>query len=503
MAVNSLRPLEARRFDYWHAQHLLCRAGFGGTPGQVRALANMGVRDAVEYIVDYEKLRDERVHADDFDKDIMSPQSREDAVEARRARQTGDEVVLERLRRERSQRQTADRRQLREMQAWWLKRMIESARPLEEKMTLFWHGHFATGYRAVEDSYHLFLQNQLFRLHAVGNFKTLTHGIIRDAAMLRYLNNNQNRKESPNENLARELMELFTMGEGNGYTEDDIKQGARALTGYTFGDDDFIGPGSPQFARMHDDGPKRIFGKIGNYNGDDFVDLIFTRPVVSEYICHKLYRFFVNDKPGEPDKNTREYIVKLGAKLRDENYQIKPVLRTLFMSEHFYDPANMACLVKSPVQLVVQAIRSLRTPTRDLGTLIEAMALMGQSIFQPPSVKGWEGGRTWINTSTMFVRQNVLIALLTGRRAEGHAWDADGNPYDAAHLIEHLRGENGDVNPRDAVAYLMRFALGREPHEQRVQTLIHFVNDHGGRMENNMLVGLLSLITAMPEYQLC
>jgi uncharacterized protein (DUF1800 family) len=503
MPANSLRPLPSNEFDHWKAQHLLNRACFGGTPGQIRALAQMGLKGAVDYIVDFEKLQENPVNADDFDKEIISPGTLEERMEERRARQTGDEAALERFQRERNQRMAADRRQLRELQIWWLKRMIESARPLEEKMTLFWHGHFAAGYRTVQDSYHMFLQNQLFRLHAVGNFKSLTHGIIRDPAMLRFLNNNQNLKASPNENLARELMELFTMGEGNGYTEEDIKQGARALTGYTYRDDEPVGSDTRFFEQVHDDGPKKIFGRIGNFDGDDFIDLIFTNKVVSQYICLKLYRFFVNDVPGEPSEDVQDFIVKLADRFREENYQLKPVLKALFTSENFYDPENTAALVKSPVQLVVQSIRSLRTPSRNLNSLMEALGLMGQTIFAPPSVKGWDGGRTWINTSTMFARQNVLVALLTGRRAQGYAWEADGTPYDAMHLVEHLRGESGAVDANNAVSYLLRFVLGREPHEARVSTLVAFVKANGGRIDNNMLIALLSLITAMPEYQLC
>ena len=503
MPVDSLRPLRADQFDYWKAHHLLGRAGFGGTTSQVRALANLDLERAVAYVVDYTEIDEPAVAGDEFDADLMQPPTREDRQQLRRARELGDEAVVAQFRRRRQARQRADRGQIREVQRWWLKRMIETPRPLEEKMTLFWHGHFATNYRAIEDSYHMFLQNQLFRYHAVGNFKTLVHGIIRDPAMLRYLNNNQNRKERPNENLARELMELFTLGEGNGYTERDIKEGARALTGYTYYDDEFIDLRSRQYERLHDPGPKNIFGKIGPWNGDDFADIIFTLDYASEFICWKLYRFFVNDQPGLPDEASRRFILKLARLLRSNDYHLKPVLRTLFMSEHFYDPANVASLIKSPIQLIVSAIRSLRTPVRNRGALLSAAALMGQDILYPPSVKGWDGGRAWINTSTLFVRQNLMVYLLTGRRPDTYAWEAEGSIYDAAHLIEHLRTPDGTIDLQDAVTYLLRFNLGSDPHPQRVEALVKFTKDHGGRLDNNMLIALLSLITAMPEYQLC
>jgi len=179
------------------------------------------------------------------------------------------------------------------------------------------------------------------------------------------------------------------------------------------------------------------------------------------------------------------------------------VLTTVFRSEHFYDPANVASMIKSPTQLTVQAIRSLRTPTRKLSALLSGSALMGQNLFFPPSVKGWPGGRTWINTSTLFVRQNLLIYLLTGQRPDAYPWDRDGSSYDATHLIEHLSDQRGHYHLPDVIGYLLRFNLGREPLPDRVATLTTFVEGHGGRLDNDMIIALLALITAMPEYQLC
>jgi len=385
-----------------------------------------------------------------------------------------------------------------QFQQWWLRRLIETPRPLEEKMTLFWHGHFATGYRAIEDSYHMFLQNQLFRSKAVGSFRELVHGIVHDPAMLRYLNNNQNRRQKPNENLARELMELFTLGEGNAYTEHDIKEGARALTGYTYDDDEFVFR-----PRVHDSAEKTILGRTGNWDGDAFVEIILRQRFVSEYICLKLYRFFVNDLPDGPGKTATDFLKKLSRKFRDGEYQLKPVLRTVFMSQHFYDEANVTAQIKSPTQLIVQTVRSLRTPSRSLRGLLSAADLMGQNLGYPPSVKGWDGGRVWINTSTLFVRQNLVIYLLTGRRPDSYPWEADGSSYDAMHLVEPLRIGDSALDPKETVVYLLRFLLGAEPHPERVETLMNFVASCGDTIDNNVMIGLLSLIAAMPEYQLC
>ncbi len=499
--MKSLSPLNPDDFDYWKAQHLLNRAGFGGTPAEVRGLATMGLRDAVDYIVDYHVIDDEPVPADRFDPDIMRPQTRAERERMRKAR-VNDEATLSEFRKRRQQAQRTDRQQMRDIQRWWLTRLIESPRPLEEKMTLFWHGHFATSYRGIEDSYHMFMQNQVFRNNAVGNFKALAHAIIRDPAMLKYLNNDQNRKQQPNENLARELMELFTLGEGHGYTEDDIKQGARALTGYTYRDDKFIDLDSRQYRRRHDGGAKTILGQTGNFDGDDFVEIIFSRRACSEFLCLKLYRYFVNDMPGEPNLPRQRFVMAMAKSLRDNKYQLRPMLKQVFTSAHFYDASNIGSQIKSPIQLIVQAMRSLRTPTRQLAALAGAADLMGQKIFYPPSVKGWEGGRTWINTSTLFVRQNTLVYMLTGRLPDQHPWDNDGTTYDARHLVEHLREPDGGIDVRDAVTYLLRISLACEVREERIQGLVEFVKERGERLDNAMLIALLSLITSMPEYQL-
>jgi len=498
MPEPSLRPLDEREFDFWAAHHLLSRAGFGGTPDQVRALSQLGLDKAVDWLVDHEE-RPAPESAPPFDPDIMRPATPEESAAYRKARMEGDEATLSAFRRERQKRQGADRNQIRAMREWWLQRMIETPRPLEEKMTLFWHGHFATGYRAIEDSWHMMMQNQMFRNLATGNFADLLRGVIRDPAMLRYLNNNRNRKQSPNENLARELMELFSLGEGNDYGENDIKEGARALTGYTYEDDSFVFRSG-----AHDDGPKSILGRRGNFDGDDFVNIILSRNVCSEFIALKLYRFFVNDAPDVPNGDQRSFLASLARKLRQSRYELKPVLKALFKSRHFHDAANRCAVVKSPTQLIVQTIRSLNTPIRDLNGLATAGDLMGQQLFEPPSVKGWDGGRSWINTSTLFIRQNLSVFLLTGRRPDRYNWKPGAETYRPDHLLAHLDTDTrGRVAPEEALPYLCRLALGAEPHPSRLETLSSFVEQHGGRLDGDRLVGTLCIITSMPEYQLC
>ncbi|HMN96153.1 MAG TPA: DUF1800 domain-containing protein [Phycisphaerales bacterium] len=514
MPIDSLRQLDPAKFDETRARHLLSRAGFGGTPEQVAALTRIGLLRAVDHLVDYDRLPepDDAESAARFSPDIIRPPTEAEAAEARRARRENDEPALERLQRERNRRQAMDREQLAAMRRWWLRRMIESPRPLEEKMTLFWHGHFATGHRTIEDSWHMLLQNRLFRRRATGNFGALASEIIRDPAMLRYLDNNRNRRRSPNENLARELMELFVLGEGTGYTERDIKEAARALTGYTFVDDQFVFRGGD-----HDDGPKTIFGRSGNFDGDGLLRLLFERPAASEFICWKLYRFFVDDGPAvsarTPPRAVQGFIRRLAALLRESRFELRPVLRTLFLSEHFHHPSVMAATIKSPVQLVVQTVRSLGTPVRNLSTLLEACAMMGQELFQPPNVKGWDGGRAWINTATVFVRQNVAVFMLTGAqpgggRGRGPARQGSLDRYDARPLVDHLRDPAGALPPPRAVAEaIARVTLACEPAPDRIDAVESVLAPRlapgSPDEENRGLVAALVLITALPEYQLC
>ncbi|MDP7005539.1 MAG: DUF1800 domain-containing protein [Phycisphaerales bacterium] len=498
MIVSSLKQLDPNDFDQRKAQHLLQRAGFGGTPQQAESLATLGLEKAVDYIVNYQNLPDPNPPSlVDYDKDIIRPATRSERDAIRKARQSGDEEMVEKYRNERQRRQRADRKQIAEMERWWFQRLVSTPRPLEEKLTLFWHGHFATGYRTIENSYHMFLQNQMFRDNAMGNFKEdLVRGIIHDPAMIKYLNNHQNRKQAPNENLARELMELFTLGEGEGYTEDDIKEGARALTGYTVEDDEFA-----LQTRQHDTGTKKIFGRTGNFDGDDFVDLIFTRRSASSFVIEKLYKFFVNDLPhGETDES-KGYLTLLSRLFKRKDWEIKPVIETIFLSEHFYDESNMNAIIKSPVQLIVQAARTLNPPQRKkmVRTLAVASDIMGQRLFAPPSVKGWDGGRTWINTSTMFMRQNTILYLLTGQRPDGEAWESDGTYYDAMALAS---GHTN--NPKEAIKYLIASLLNIEsPSKDRISSLEDFMKTQHNKINNKTVTGLLTLITSMPEYQLC
>jgi uncharacterized protein (DUF1800 family) len=492
-------PIGASEFGFDQARHLLWRAGFGATPAQISAIAGMGPERAVDYLLETPDAPDATPEADLFDRNIMRPYNEEERRMAAQARSVRDEDALARLRAMRQQAQGQDRRQMRDVQRWWLTRMIETPRPLEEKMTLFWHGHFATSYRTIEDSYHMFLQNQRFRKHALGNYGQLLHEIIKDPAMLAYLDNNDSRKGRPNENLARELMELFSMGVGS-YSESDIKEGARALTGYTFQDDEFV-----LDRENHDTGRKRIFGRTGEYDGEGFVSAILAQRATGVYMTRKLYAFFVGDLPDDP----RDDSPAAGAVLDNmrttfvrTRYELKPLLRELFLSRHFYSDGVVGQRIKSPAELVVGGVRELRTPVRELAVLLDAMALMGQNLFFPPSVAGWSGGRTWINTSTMFVRQNTLAFLLTGRRPNGVDALADMQRYEPEPIMAELRAVFGEGDDGHAVRSVLRYTLGRTP-SHAMEALLEVLKRRGGARDGEALRDMLLLVAAMPEYQLC
>lgn len=496
---RALVPIDAARFGYDQARHLLWRAGFGGTPAQISAIAALGPERAVDYLLETPDAREPAPAADLFDRDIMRPSTPEERRMAAQARSARDEDTLARLRAMRQQAQMRDRRQMREIQRWWLTRMIETPRPLEEKMVLFWHGHFATSYRTIEDSYHMYLQNQRFRKHALGNYGTLLGEIIRDPAMLAYLDNNNSRKGRPNENLARELMELFSMGVGT-YSEGDIKEGARALTGYTFVDDEFV------FNRdNHDTGNKRLFGKTGAFTGDDFVAGILAQRATASFMTRKFYTFFAGDLPDDMRQASPAARVVLEGMRKTfalRRYEVRPVLRELFLSRHFYSDEVVGQQIKSPTELVVGGVRELRTPVRDTSALLDAMALMGQNLFYPPSVAGWAGGRAWINTSTMFVRQNTLAFLLTGQKPGRRDALADRQPYDPKPLLDELEAVFGPGSDEAVVERVLRTTLGRVP-THAASALLEVLHERGGVRDGAAMRDMLLLVAAMPEYQLC
>lgn len=295
------------------------------------------------------------------------------------------------------------------LQSWWVEQMLTTQAPFVERMTLFWHNHFTSSIQKTLQPSLLFRQNVLFRRHAVGNFAELLHAIARDPAMLVYLDGYQNVKGQPNENFARELLELFTVGRGE-YRETDIKAAAKAFTGW--GIDNRTGKFIIR-PDQHDSSPSSFMGRKGSFTGDEIIKILLDHPRTAERITEKFWRAFINTRPDY------QLIKTWGAKFKQSGYNVKVLLRTLLNSEAFWLRYNRGTLVKSPVELVVGTLRTLPYPRESTEEILHTCRLLGQEVFDPPNVKGWAGGEHWINTQTLPVR-NAFLAHLSRNSLDGH-----------------------------------------------------------------------------------
>jgi hypothetical protein len=478
-ATGGLTPLAPECWDYAKARHLLVRAGFGGTPQDVERLCAMGLYKAVDHVLHFEL---QPYAATPFDATPLGP------VDPLEGKLRNDFVRGQAA----GTRASAERGQLSALRQWWLKRMVESPRPLQEKLTLFWHGHFATQDSVVQNSYATYRQNMLFREHAAGNFGGLLYGVVHDPVMLRYLDNNRNVKGQPNENLAREILELFSLGVDQGYTERDIVEAARALTGYTYDH----ATGSFRFDHgQHDTGDKTIFGQTGPWTGDDLVRLILEQPAAARFIAFKLHEYFAYRDPDA------ESVDRLAAVLRSNNYELKPMLRNLFLSEAFYSDRAMSTQIKCPVQLAVGAMRDLGvTQLASYDGVEIAIREMGQDLLEPPDVKGWRYGRTWISTGRLLSRYN-LVAEFVERVPQPGA-----SGIDVVSLVQAA----GCASPGDIVDYLARSCLVAELSEEKRRELtaslatLPAATEWNERRDevNQALRKVLILILCTPENQL-
>jgi uncharacterized protein (DUF1800 family) len=283
--------------------------------------------------------------------------------------------------------------------------MVATDSPLTERLVLFWHNHFTSSLRKVKWPQLLYRQNELFRQQALGNFATLLRAIVTDPAMLMYLDGRTNRVGKPNENFARELLELFTLGEGQGYTETDIREAARALTGWRVRPRD----GFAKFIRRrHDNGIKLFLNRRGRFRESEIIAILLQRSRVAEHITEKLWRTFVSYKISKPT------VRRLAQTFRQSGYRMRPLLRGLFLSKEFRDPANRGTLIKSPVDLIVGAVRLMGIRMDNPKWLMRFSKRLGQDLFDPPNVKGWPGGTAWITSSTLPARQQLLRRLSRG-----------------------------------------------------------------------------------------
>ena len=364
-------------------QHLLWRAGFGPAVEQLGDLSKFSPKEFYKAMA---KVSDKKPELIDEAKDTMQGlmMGISDVGKIQRNELSADE---------RKMLQQKLREGVRNLNLAWLREMVNSGAQLREKMSFFWHGHFACR------NLNVFFQQGLLsviRENALGNFRDLLHEVSKTAAMLFFLNNQQNRKDHPNENFAREVMELFTLGRGN-YTEHDIKEAAKAFTGWSADlKGNFI------FRKFqHDFGNKTVFGKTGNFDGDDVLDILLEQKQTAKYISQKIYKFFVNDTL---DSAKADW---LADRFYDSNYNISKLLEDIFTSDWFYDEKNIGCKIKSPVELLVGIQRMLPMKLENEEALIVLQRVLGQMLFYPPNVAGWPGGKTWIDSSSLMMRMRI------------------------------------------------------------------------------------------------
>jgi uncharacterized protein (DUF1800 family) len=442
--AQSLAPYKssaAAPWNYDRAAHLLRRAGFGGDYRRIEELARIGPAKAVDQLMGADTNMLGR-----FEEEL-----------ARQHFDSGEPI---------------------DIKAWWIYRMMHSPAPLQEKMSLFWHNHFATSLRKVRAPELMLRQNEMFRRYALGDFQKLVLEVSKDPAMIQWLDNNNNLKGKPNENYAREVMELFTLGIGH-YTESDIKEAARAFTGWQMDYSGFYF--NPE---QHDFGSKTFMGQTGEFNGGDIIRIIFQQPACAEYISKKLFEFFAYESPDEA------LVRELASLLTRSHFQIRPVVDRILRSQAFFSARAMEAQIKSPVDYVVGTAQAMEIDVDARGARMAARAVaqMGQNLFEPPSVKGWDGGRAWINTATLLNRQN-FIKQLTENRSQN-----------LASLRKDLKLEESE--PAKALDSYARALLQRPLAEKDRAELMPYLAQAKEAGSPEMWQDLTYRLLTLPQYQL-
>jgi uncharacterized protein (DUF1800 family) len=440
------QPFEPNAGQKWNrslAAHLYRRAAFGGTSSQLDEAVKQHPAAVVQGLV----------HGTD------------DEI---RFRQQRDELATTIL-------STGDPRQL---AAWWVYVMLATRNPLLERMTLFWHGHFATSADKVNDANLMLEQNRLLRRHALGDFRSFVHEISRDPAMLIYLDSATNRRGHPNENYARELMELFCLGEGN-YSENDVQQLARCFTGWE------IKLATFRFNRFqHDSGTKLVFGKSDKFEDGTSIDWILEQPQAAQFIVGKLYRQFVCDEPDPP----QQLLEPLARELRDQEWRIAAVVERILSSQLFFSAHAFRRKVRSPVDLAIGLLRSLEGTT-NAHELAADLQSNGQGLFFPPNVKGWDGGRAWINSSTILGRANMMTRVIGD----------DKTRFGGGNLVEYF-GRLGAHKPDEIIQVLADLLLAVPLSSSIRSRLVDICGKN-----SNLGPGIsdaIHALAALPEFQL-
>jgi uncharacterized protein (DUF1800 family) len=412
--VDDLRPIDEAQWNAKRAAHLLERAGFGATPRDIERSLAVGARATVARLVRPQGVADPGAVA--FEPSGISeagidpfPVGRPQATDAAKADGEAIGVLVKPAGNRRAQPVVdkfffwlrASALECNRIGYWWANRMLQTERPLVEKMALFWHGHFATHEDKVRDHRKMLQQVELLQSQGLGNFRELMIAVAQDPAMLAFLDAGVNVKGAPNENFAREILEMFTMGIGH-YAESDIREAARAFTGWNFQGTRF------RFdAAKHDDGSKTVFGTQARFDGVQMIDHILAQPATANYIAGRIYRFFVREELSPATER------RLGAVLRDNHYELAPLLETIFLSRDFYSEPSVGTRIKGPVELLVSTYRKLGVASvPGLPDFNETTRALGQYLLHPPTVAGWAQGRAWITPGLLIERGNFVRDLM-------------------------------------------------------------------------------------------
>jgi uncharacterized protein (DUF1800 family) len=498
--MNMLTPLSASKWNEATAAHLLNRAAFGGTPQEIEITRRKGLDETLRELID---VKNDAINVPP--PAWAHPRNiREQRMEIKAAKDRG-----ENFQEKAKQVRMMEGDNILDLRRWWLERMMNGPAPLLEKMTLFWHGHFATSVQKVQNAYWMWLQNDTLRREGLGNFATLVKKLSRDPAMMIYLDLEQSRREHPNENWARELMELFTVGIGN-YTEDDIRASARAFTGYRVD----MTTQQFRFAPMQQDlGPKTFMSRSGGLNGDDIINVLMSKPACSQFIGRKLWRFFVDDEPSQ------QIVDAVASSIRSHNYEMRPVLHEIFTSTEFYSDRAMRTQIKSPVQYIVQTSKLLEAQLPSPIVAQNAMRQMGQILFAPPNVKGWDGGKAWISTSTLLFRYNFANYLINGdamlppgapaARAKGAGPGFRMSPNELAEQIKRAPIEITKIvpdklrdKPKELVDLLSTRLFQTQPTEKETSAFVQYLEARKPDTGDETMRGLVHLMMSTPQFQL-
>ena len=503
-------PQADNTWTIFEAAHLINRAGFGGSPAAIKSLHALGRTQAVESLIAPGEPLDAfpRPAWSEREQALATFKARRDEFRAgkKAMRELTPEEAEKKKREFVKRNQQEARQQGLEAQAWWFGRMLASEAPLREKMTLFWHDHFATSIQKVKQPVLLMMQNDLFRRNALGSFKELTQAILFDPAMLLYLDAQNSKKGRPNENFAREVMELFTLGEGN-YTEQDVREAARAFTGYQL---DLTEGRVVHRKYQWDAGDKTIFGKTGPFDGKGAIELIFGKKEAAAFMAKKLWEFFVYEKP------SAAALAALTESFQKGGFQVAPFLREIFHSKEFYSEATIRSQIKSPVQYLITLLKQLEIRKPPLGFPITGQSQLGQVLFMPPNVAGWDWGQAWINTNTLLTRYNLAGFLTKGSGSEtqltggekmkvprmaatknaGRGWQGPDYEQIAPRPLRENPGELVD-------SLIYRFFQSPLPSEVRASFTEYATAKKGAILTDSETAELCHLILSTPYYQLC